>query len=324
MNDEQKPNDPNLTDDDADRFAPSDDAVPMLPSLDDDDLADLDALARELEVGGMTADNMLGKSEPTVSMSSTVSMPSAPPDMDDDTLFDMDDDDAPPMHYEPLPDVDVEGALSAVSDGLEAVVARHEAEVQLQQDEAERIESVLNNPMALPEPLTLERGSLPTLIPALALVGLGAWLTFVNTTGSAPSGNVIGAALVGLFALGLLLTWLSTRRWNRGALFLSLTGFFGALGSIYLLEQFGLWALPSAIVLALGGAFTLSGLFARPFRMSVILPGLMLLVAGAVTLVHGLGLIPSAVNDILRTGWVVVAAIVALVVFLPLIQRIRG
>lgn len=331
MNDKHTPPPPN--DDDEARFAPPDDALPDIFALDDDGtLDDLDALARELESSGLSADNVLAP-EPTVSLSKTTAMPAAPDDEADDAPNPYteptvsleptmplsaapDDVDALP----PLGDFDVENALG----GLDAVVARHEAEEQLEQDEAERVQAILDNPMPLPEPLVLERGSLPGLLPALGLIGLGVWLTVANTTADGVPPPLIGAALVGLFALGLLLTWLNTGRWNRGALFLSIGGLLAAGTTVYVSNTLDATALPPALVMALGSAFVLSGLFARPLSAPAMLAGLMLIVGGGVTLAYTMGLVPPLVTDSLRTGWILVAALVVLVLSLPIIRRVRG
>ncbi len=201
-----------------------------------------------------------------------------------------------------------------------AKVAAAEAVIR---DEEARLEDILANPMPRPQVLEMGRGSLMSILPGAALAGIGAWLTFAYTTGSAPPPTTVVALLLGLFALVLVLGWMSAGRWNRGVLFMALWGMLSA-GGVYAAGTVLGVGLPALLVLALGGAVFLSGVIARPVSGGAVLFGLMLLVGGGVALADALGQMPPVVSDVIGTGWVAVAVIAGLVLILPIFRRLRG
>jgi len=201
--------------------------------------------------------------------------------------------------------------------------ARQAAAEQAALDEEARLEDILTNPMPRPQALEMGRGSLTSILPGAALAGIGAWLTFAYTTGSAPPPTTVVALLLGLFALVLVLGWLSAGRWNRGVLFVALWGMLSAAG-VYTAGTLLGAGLPALLVLALGGAVFLSGVIARPVSGGAVLFGLMLLVGGGVALAYALGGIPPILLNVIGVGWIAVAVVAGLVLILPIFRRLRG
>jgi hypothetical protein len=251
----------------------------------------------------------------------------------------------PPSSVQPL---DIEAALAAVA-SLDAVMTEHEAAEQAAlrnrqeaeaarlraereaeetaaREESERIRRV-TPVLHSPPPLTLRRGQLASVVPALALMGIGGWLIIGLTTPGALPINpplVAGVAAAAL-VLVLLAQWLSFGRWQRGTLFLALAAG-GCAVVLYGMTQPGgllpgrAWPL---FIVALGGAFLLAGLFSRPFERRVLLPGILLLAGGGVGLAASAGLLPDSFLRTAAQAWPVVVALLVLLWVLPLVRR-RG
>lgn len=253
---------------------------------------------------------------------------------------------------------DVDSALAAVS-GLDEMLAQEEAEERAEQErieaeaqreqaqleaearrlakvreaeeqarleaqsEEDRLQALIDHKLPAPAPLSLHRFSIASLLPGLALVTVGIWLTFAYATGSAPEPQLVSGVLGGLVVLALVSVWLATGRWSRGTFFFG----FGALlvaGTIFaVLSQFDAALLPAASLVATGMAVLLTGLLARPAGR-VVLPGLLLIVAGAVVAVSALGLIPTWVLGTAAAGWIGVLVVFALLLMLPLLSRRRN
>ena len=235
--------------------------------------------------------------------------------------YDYDDSYIYPVDPDAIENVD--SALDSLT-GLGAIVEEHEKAERRQVDEAERLSDIQGNPMTLPKTLTLNRGRLISILPGVAFIGIGAWLTFAYTTQSAPPAATVGAVVVGLFALMLFTAWIASNRWNRGALFIALWGILTAGLVVVAFNWIGYGGIFPALMGGLGIALLLSGLLARPFSAAVILPGLIFLVAGAVALVVALGLIPAVVMNIAASAWIGVAGVVGIVLLLPVLARLRG
>jgi hypothetical protein len=330
----QTTTEPEDTSDEAEEPEPLSPELPPVPEVDDTpdplsvDADELDALASELDALGLGY--AATEPEGTLTMEATSSLPAAP----GEGIALGDEDDAPVVGqlyraerrdfpaYDPPSELDVDSALSAVT-GLDSVIARQEAEEQVFRDEEARLEDILANPMPRPEPLVTGRGRPLSLLPGLAFVALGAYLTFAYSTDAAPPPITVAAMLVGVFALMLVLAWVGSGRWNRGTLFVALWGLFSAIG-VYLASELLGTGVTSALVIALGAAFLLSGAFARPVDGGMVLVGLMFLVGGAVALAYALALIPVVVLTVIGTGWYVIAGLAALIVLLPAFRRLRG
>lgn len=106
-------------------------------------------------------------------------------------------------------------------------------------------------------------------------------------------------------------------------LFIALWGLFSSIAFLAA-EEYLSTGLPASLVIALGGAFLLSGVLARPVSGAFALPGLLLLAGGGVALALALGVIPPIVLTGIQTGWIAVAVIGGLVLLLPIFRRLRS
>lgn len=231
--------------------------------------------------------------------------------------------------------LDIAAALAAVST-LSDVVAEQEAAEQARIAREEAAEQArlerqarLEHPerfFPVPPMMTLRRGHLSSLVPALLLLIGGAWLTLLTTTGTAPPapGLLIALAGAGLGA-ALIARWLTARRWARGALFAGLA--LPLLGIvIYYLTlplSAGLargWPL---LFGALGAAAALTGALGQPRERRLLAVGLALIAAGGAALTVTLGLLPDAFLNSVPSIAPVVLGLAALIGLLPIFFRQR-
>ncbi|MBI5666777.1 MAG: hypothetical protein HZC41_02110 [Chloroflexi bacterium] len=229
--------------------------------------------------------------------------------------------------------VDIEAALAAVStlsDMLaeqeaaeQAKIAQAEAEARAAEERRMRLE----HPelfFPVPPQIVLKRGQMASVVPALLLMAIGAWLTFAQTTSpTSRDGGLVAALLIGGVAVTFIARWLSSGRWERGSLFTALALLLVAGVAFYL-------TLPGSpgsvrgwplLVSAVGTAFILTALLAYPSDRRLLLPGLLLVIAGLIGLTVTLGLLPTAVTAVVVNLWPVVLALVLLVWLLPVLRR---
>jgi hypothetical protein len=185
-------------------------------------------------------------------------------------------------------DLDIDSALAAVS-SLSDMIAEQEAQEQAiaaaQAEQEAREAEFRNNPMPKPPLSSLQRGQLASVLPGLLLIAIGAWLTFTLTTATAPPPPGITTAVVtGAVALIFLAHWISTGRWSRGSLFLSIGLLLSAGVIAFLLQPAspGLGRGWPLLLAALGLTFILSAFLARPARRGFALPGFLMIVGGLV------------------------------------------
>jgi len=230
--------------------------------------------------------------------------------------------------------LDIDAALAAVAT-LDDLLAEQEAAEQSRiakeqadaEAKAER-QARLKNPerfFPMPPLLTLQRGRIDSVVPALALILIGIWLTItVTTSGTTPNPTlVLGAVLAGV-TITLLARWLSSGRWARGSLFFALVVILvGGVGAGLLVTQLFATGWP-LLVVALGAAFILSSFLAQPTDRRLAAPGLVLGFAGIVGLTVTNGVLPSTVLTTAASLWPVVAVVVAAILLLPLIFRRRN
>ncbi len=229
--------------------------------------------------------------------------------------------------------LDIEAALAAVSsldDMLaaeeareQARLAREQAEAQTQQERRARLRSPeLFFPM--PAFSTLQRGRIDSVIPALALIGLGAWLMLTLTTsGQLPASHLLLLGFSTAAGLTLLSHWLASGRWAGGTLFFGLfillTG-----GTLALLLASGLLAVGWPLLLSAPGVtLLLAGLLQKPNVGRLFFPGLVLVVAGIAGYAITADLLPTEVTAPLAALWPVVLVLVLLVLVLPALFRRR-
>ncbi len=221
---------------------------------------------------------------------------------------------------------DIDAALAAVASFSEQT-PEGEADAQA---EAARIAPAFVPELALPPLMTLKRGQLGSVVPALLLIGIGAWLTLLTTTGTQPDPLLVALVIGGGIVLSLLAQWLGTRRWSRGVLFFALVALLlgGAVAGINAVSQqsggINLMQGYPLLIVALGLAFVLDGILARPASARVITPGVLLMVAGGVGLAVTLNVLPASVLTFAAPLLPVVLVIVAVLLLLPLIFRRRA
>jgi hypothetical protein len=238
------------------------------------------------------------------------------------------------MAMPPVDDLDIEGALAAVA-SLSDVLAEEEAaqQTRLAQAEADarataERQSRLEHPelfFPMPQPLILQRGQIASVVPALLLILTGAWLTFSLTTGTAPDPVLVAAVAASSIAITLLVRWLSSGRWARGALFFALLLLLSGITLVYLSQPSTLgivqgWPL---LLVAVGVAFLLSGLMALPVDRRVLLPALGFVVAGITALALTTGVVGSTMMSLAAASWPIVALVMVAIWLLPMVFRQR-
>ncbi|MEP7291885.1 MAG: hypothetical protein ABI835_08870 [Chloroflexota bacterium] len=245
--------------------------------------------------------------------------------LDDDTLIS----EIETSNVPPLPPVDdwmmgdIDVALAAVA-SLSEIMPEREAEAEARAD-AKKSAPTFVPAMQLPPLATLKRGRLGSLVPALLLIGLGAWLTLTTTAGTPPDPLLTAALVGGVIVVSLLAHWLGTGRWSRGLLFFALLALL-VVGVIVFTMQ------PNAVepkraypllLVALGAAVGLAGLLARPFNPRLTLPGGLLVLAGAVGFTITLGLLPANLLTLAPPLAPAMLVVVLVLLLLPLVFRRR-
>jgi hypothetical protein len=218
---------------------------------------------------------------------------------------------------------DIDAALAAVA-SLSEIMPEREAELEARAD-ARQGKPTFVPEMRMPPLTSLKRGQLGSIVPALLLIGFGAWLTLTTTSGTPPQPLLVAAVIVGGIVLSLLAQWLGTGRWSRGALFFALLVLLIVGVIIFSLQPNGLdfmrgWPL---LIVALGLAMVLSGLLARPFNARLLIPGVLTVLAGAVGLTVTLNLIPANIMSLATPLAPVMLVIVLILWMLPLVFRRR-
>lgn len=218
-------------------------------------------------------------------------------------------------------EVDIDAALAAV-DTLGAVVAAEQArkreeadrrEAQRRADEEYRkwAESYV---FRRPGMIRVQGGRVVTILPAVALMAVGAVLTLATTSGQALSLSALAAAASAGISVSLLSYWLASGRWARGALFAALlVAIAGAWTFILSLPDVNLpWTVPFA---AGGAAFALTGLLGRPRTLSWILVGL--------GVIAGVLILPALSQPTLINAAPFVLGVAAVLALLPIVLRTR-
>jgi hypothetical protein len=186
--------------------------------------------------------------------------------------------------------------------------------------------------IALPPMARLKRGSLASLVPALILIGAGAWLTLITTSGAALDTALVALIGIGGGVLSLLAYWVSTRRWSRGALFTAVTcALIGGLvaltvaaPALNLTLDLSLVQAYPLLVACVGIAMLSAAVLARPRPVrAAFAPGVVVLAAGIIGFLVTSGVIPQNVVEAAAPLWFV--PVVALVVLwlLPIVFRLR-
>ena len=215
---------------------------------------------------------------------------------------------------------DIDAALAAVASLSEPVTEKEAQEIALDAAPPKRT-SAYSPTLPMPPLSRLKRGQLGSVIPALLLIGLGAWLTLNTTSGTAIDPTLIALVVIGGIALTLIAHWIGTGRWSRGTL---LFGVMIALtfAVIYLSGRRAELHLTYPVILSFAGvALILAGVLSRPPIRRAFAPGLLLIVAGGIGLVVSMGLVPSNLLPIAVTAAPLVALLVLIILLLPRLRR---
>jgi hypothetical protein len=231
--------------------------------------------------------------------------------------------------------MDIEAALAAVST-LSDMLAEQEAaeQARLAQIEAEaqaaaERQARMEHPeqfFPVPPMTTLHRGQMASVIPALLLIGIGAWLTFSFTTKAPPDASLITAITLGGIGLVLLVRWLGSGRWARGSLFGGLSFLFSAGLLFFLLSSPspGLLQGWPLLLVGIGIAAALTGFLAIPRNRRLLLSGLGLIVAGIAGSVITMNLLSDDFVNTAASLWPVALIAIAIIWLLPVIFRQRS
>lgn len=222
--------------------------------------------------------------------------------------------------------LDIDAVLASVST-LDHLIAEREAAERAEEDARLRAEADQRRQMdayaGRPPELILQRGGLASVLPAIALIAGGAWLTFTLATAETPpTGGVVAlgaAAIVGLMLIGV---WLSSRRWARGALFAGLTLILGA-GALYWLSLDSTPPENWPVILAAPGiAALIASVLARPASAALTYTALVLLTIAASAFVVSSGAIDPARLDPITPLWPIPVGVLLILMLLPLAANV--
>ena len=154
-------------------------------------------------------------------------------------------------------------------------------------DEAIIIEPQYETAFPHPPMSVLHRGQLASVIPALLLMSVGAYLTFIFTTSELTlSPLLLGSIVLSALGIVLLSQWLSASRWTIGSFFLGLSMLLLGISSAYLTLPNNLSWVDGypLLITAIGTAFVITDIV-RPSGRPVWLLGLILAIIGIVSLI---------------------------------------
>jgi hypothetical protein len=238
---------------------------------------------------------------------------------------------------------DIDAALAALGT-LPSVVAEREAEeaaeraqlAALKADEDERREAAraqaelqerwqAAGQMVRPPLMRGQHSRTLRAAAGLVLIGAGAALTFLFTL-EQPYDPLLPTFIVGGGAVVLLLVyWLVSGRWSRGALFAALT--LAAVGGlIYFNRQTDTnWTANWPLLLAgLGAAAFFTGLLARPLHLAASMTGLAVAFGAVVIYVASRGQVSPALVSGVTLIAPYVLIVLAILALLPLVLRRRA
>lgn len=218
-------------------------------------------------------------------------------------------------------DVDIDAALAAV-DTLGAVVA---AEQERKREEADRREAqrradeeyrrwAESYVFRRPGMIRVQGGRVVTILPAVALMAIGAVLTLATASGQPMPWQTLFAAASAGISVSLLSYWLASGRWARGALFAAIAvAIMGVWIFVDAMPDIALtWRLP---VIALGAAFAITGLIGRPRALAWVMVGLGIAIGAAV--------LPYLSQPTLQRFGPFILAAAAVLALLPAVLRTR-
>jgi len=223
-------------------------------------------------------------------------------------------------------DLDIESALASVANLSALITDTNEvAQVSASATKKETAPPVFESDFPRPPLFALERGQMPSVIPALALMAIGAGLTFLLITGA----EAVNTAMVGILAVGgivllLLLVWLANGRWARGALFLALmiastTGILAVLPQ----TQWGNEGLP-LLLCGWGASVILSGWLSPKGTPQGLFVGILLIIMGASGFIFTAGFLPNDLLPLINQYGIIFLGIAGVLLFIPALFKRRG
>jgi hypothetical protein len=227
-------------------------------------------------------------------------------------------------------DFDIDAALASVASLSDVIaqqeaqeaadLAREEAELQAAEEAARR-----RSEHYFPHPplMIMSRGKLASVVPALLLVGIGAWLTFAATTSTPPDTSIILAVVVGGVGISLIAEWLSSERWGRGSLFMGLALLLLGGVTFYLVNQFNPaegWPL---LIAAVGVAAGIAGGLAHPRDRQQMMAGMLGIGAGAAGMVVTMGMLSEDITNTAQTIGPPALLVLFVVALIPVILKRR-
>lgn len=225
-------------------------------------------------------------------------------------------------------DLDIESALASVAN-LSTIITETTETAQVRQTPkpAPKINPPAFYESDFPHPplLTLARGQMPSVIPALTLMAIGAGLTFLLISGAeSVNMDMVGALAVGGICLLLLLVWLASGRWARGALFLALVTATTA-GIIAMLPQTPLGASGLPLLLCGWGASVIISGWLSPKRTAQsFFVGVLLIVIGVMSFLFTGGFLPTEILNIIQEYGLIMVVVAGVALFIPAIFKRRG
>lgn len=232
-----------------------------------------------------------------------------------------------------MPDeVDVDAALAAVSQltlmAEDEEIASDETENDdLSSDDTPEDENTvveIVDEFEIPRDITMARGQLASILPAVTLIILGGWLTFtLTTTNTIPStGLILSVILIGIGVV-FLSQWLNSSRWSRGNFFIGLSTLLIGGVQLYLSQ-----VAPSAVtngwtlwIIAIGLALFGTGYLTLPRLPRLSIMGILTIVTGGIGYVLTSGAISTEVIGFISNLWIVGAVILAIMLLSPFLRR---
>lgn len=232
----------------------------------------------------------------------------------------LDDDDVVEIQeFERVEDDEVDDFIDdEVEESVNLAVSEDDEVIQISDEPSVTYETAFPHP-----PMSvLHRGQLASVVPAVLLIGIGGYLTFVFTTSEVSIQPILVIAIA-LVVLGIVLLsqWLSSARWTIGSFFLGLSFLLVGATSTYLTLPTNLSWLDGypLLITAIGIAFVMTDIVV-PSGRRVWLIGLILAIVGlggvvATTILTDI-IVPS--SGILLT---LAVGIIVVLLILPLIFR---
>ncbi len=223
-------------------------------------------------------------------------------------------------------DLDIESALASVANLSALITDTNEvAQVSASTTKKETAPPMFESDFPRPPLFALERGQMPSVIPALALMAIGAGLTFLLITGA----ESVNTAMVGILAVGgivllLLLVWLANGRWARGALFLALiitttTGILAVLPQ----TEWEMAGLP-LLLCGWGASVILSGWLSPKGTPQGLFVGLLLIIMGISGFIFTAGLLPDNLLPLINQYGYIILGVITVLLFIPALFKRRG